>query len=120
MNSYGRLAMSHWQQTDPARYAQIPDPEEFFSTLGEQVEAEIQELEIGLAGPDTPNEGYLEKAGRLQMARLAAEERVLAEMVLIPEPEPLEGQGEESWEGLELIRDLNALEHAEAESDQPD
>ncbi len=120
MNRYGRLAMSHWQRTDPSRYATIPNPVEFFSTLGEQAEAEIQELEIGLAGPDTADEGSLEKAGRLRMARLAAEEQVLREMLLIPGRERESDRGEESWEGLELIRDLNAIEHAERESDPLD
>ena len=109
MNRYGRLAMEHWQKTDPAWYGTIADPREFFTELGEQVEAEIQELEIALAGPDKPDERYLEKVGRLRMARLAAEEQVLGEMVLIPEPEREADRGEESWEGMELIRDLNAI-----------
>lgn len=39
-------------------------------------------------------------------------------MVLIPEPKPDENH--ESWEGMELIRDLNALQRAEAERDELD
>jgi hypothetical protein len=30
MNKYARLAMSHWQRTDPDRYAEIPEPKETF------------------------------------------------------------------------------------------
>jgi len=46
VNKYGRLAMSHWQRTDPARYAEIPEPKEtFFGQLGEHAELEIQEEE---------------------------------------------------------------------------
>jgi hypothetical protein len=86
MNRYGRLAMRHWRKHDPERYARIQDPEDFFSTLGQQVESSIQELATHLAGPDPPEEGYLEKVGRLNMARLQAEEQVLSEMVLIPSP----------------------------------
>lgn len=119
MNRYGKQAMEHWRRTDPERYAQIPNPGAFFSNLGDQVETEIQELEFSLAGPDRPNEGYLEKASRLRMARLAAEEQILTELVLIPEPQPDESQPE-SWEGLELIRDLNAIERSEGESDPLD
>ena len=86
MNRYGTQAMRHWQQTDPARYQQIPDPETFFTELGEQVESEIQALADALAGPDRPGETYMEKVGRLNMARFNAESDILREMVLIPDP----------------------------------
>ena len=84
MNRYGTQAMRHWQQTDPARYQQIPDPETFFTELGEQVESEIQALADTLAGP---GETYMEKVGRLNMARFNAESDILREMVLIPDPD---------------------------------
>ena len=78
--------MRHWQQTDPARYQAIPDPETFFTELGERVESEIQALANAIAGPDRPGETYMEKVGRLNMARFDAESEILREMVLIPDP----------------------------------
>jgi len=87
MNRYGTQAMRHWQQTDPARYQQIPDPETFFTELGAQVESEIQALADAIAGPDRPGESYLQKVGRLNMARFNAESDILREMVLIPDPD---------------------------------
>jgi hypothetical protein len=87
MNRYATQAMRHWQQTDPARYQQIPDPETFFTELGERVESEIQALATAIAGPDRPGETYMEKVGRLNMARLDAESDILREMVLIPDPD---------------------------------
>lgn len=87
MNSYGRLAKAHWARTDPVRYAAIGDPEAFFTALGEQADTQIRELATTLAGQDPPGEEYLAKVGRLNMARLQAEEAVLAELVWIPEPE---------------------------------
>jgi hypothetical protein len=87
MNRYGRLAERHWRTVDPNRYEAIPDPATFFANLGAEVESRIQELTDQLAGPDPPDEGYLEKVGRLNMARLRAEEQILAELVLIPGPE---------------------------------
>ena len=84
MNKYGSLAMSHWEKHQPDRYQAIPDKQAFFTQLGEQAEQEIQQLEDALAGPDRPGETYLEKVGRLNMARLAAEEQVLAELILLP------------------------------------
>ncbi|MGA2929205.1 MAG: TnpV protein [Solirubrobacteraceae bacterium] len=118
MNKYGRLAMSHWQKTDPDRYAQIPDPEAFFGELGERAEVEIQQLQDAIAGSDRPGEGYLEKVGRLNMARLSAEEQVLAESILIPGPASSEEE-EEGPEGtLEYLRDLGRARR-EIEHDEP-
>ena len=118
MNKYGRLAMSHWQKTDPARYATIPDKEAFFAALGERAESEIQQLQDSLAGQDRPDETYLEKVGRLNMARQAAEEQVLRELVLIPEP----ANSEEDQDGpagtVQFMRDL-AQTMSEIDQDEP-
>lgn len=87
MNHYGMMAQRHWQKWLPERYAAIEDPDSFFLTLGEEVAQQIGDLGLDLAGDDPPGEGYLEKLGRLNMARLQAEEIVLKERVLL-EPEP--------------------------------
>lgn len=87
MNKYGKLAKGHWEQTDPARYHAIADPTTFFSELGEQAETQIQDLAMRLSGDDPPGEEYLQKVGRLNMARLQAEEVVLRELVWISEPQ---------------------------------
>ena len=94
MNRYGAQAMRHWQTYDPAKYQAIEDPQTFFSELGDLAETQIQSLEHDLAGSDPPQESYLEKVGRLRMARLQAEEQVLAELILIPSALP-EGQTSE-------------------------
>ncbi|MGI8412391.1 MAG: TnpV protein [Solirubrobacteraceae bacterium] len=90
MNKYAQLAQRHWQRTDPDRYAQIEDPRAFFTALGERAETEIQAMADSLAGMDQPGETYLEKVGRLNMARLRAEEAILSELVWIPAPEEIE------------------------------
>jgi len=87
MNSYGRRAQSHWKITDPDRYEAIRDPETFFGQLGEQAELQVQEMAASLAGPDQPGEEYLQKVGRLNMARLQAEEVVLTDLVWISPPQ---------------------------------
>jgi hypothetical protein len=81
------MAQRHWARWLPERYAAIPDPNSFFSVLGEEVAQQIADLSLDLAGDDPPGEGYLEKVGRLNMARLQAEEIVLKERILL-EPEP--------------------------------
>jgi hypothetical protein len=87
MNHYGAQAQQHWREWLPTRYSQIPDPTTFFTQLGLRVAEEVSELSQQLAGPDTPGEDYLQKVGRLNSARMRAEEIVLREEVLL-EPEP--------------------------------
>jgi hypothetical protein len=97
MNHYGAQAMRHWQSHLPTRFTQITDPETFFTDLGEQVQTEVEELTFQLAGddpPPTPGEpaSFLDKAARINTAKRMAEERVLAELVLLPaETEPETG-----------------------------
>jgi len=81
MNKYGQIAKKHWIEFRPMALAELPESEEFFSTLGEQMQAQILDLAYKLAGKDTPGEGYLEKVGRLNAAKMQAEEIVLAETV---------------------------------------
>jgi hypothetical protein len=84
MNYYGHMAMEHWQKFLPSRYSQIEDPESFFSTFGEQIGQEIDQLTHSLAGRDQPGEGALKKTGRLKAAEQQAREKILAEQVLLP------------------------------------
>lgn len=86
MNTYAERVMSHYQRFLPDQYATIPDREAYFSTLGEEIEAQVDDLTARLAGPDQLEDGYLEKVGRLNAAKLQAEETVLADYLIPPEP----------------------------------
>lgn len=89
MNKYGEIAQTHFQKHLPSRYAQITDPETHFAVLGEEVAQRVDELTTDLAGGDPPGEGFMEKLGRLNMAKLTAEGQALRELVLEdPEDEP--------------------------------
>jgi hypothetical protein len=127
MNHYGIQAMQHWRRWLPARYATISNPEEFFEDLGRQVQSEIAELSPQLAGDDPPGESYLDKVGRLNMARTRAEEIVLRERVLLePEPDtevsedPVPADPTDGW--IPLIEDETSPYWAqvrEREADEP-
>jgi hypothetical protein len=83
--------MAHWQQTMPDRLAELPNPEAFFTRLGEDISQAIEELGRQLAGPAPAQETYLQRLRRLNMARVEAESQVLRRMVLLaqpPTPEP--------------------------------
>lgn len=119
MNRYGKHAEETWKMLAPTQYAQIPDPEVWFTTLGEESETSVGELSVQLAGPDPEGETYLEKVGRLNAARTQAEEIVRAEM-LTPQdqdPEDEDEADEPSLIGahLESMRETRALHRESAE-----
>jgi hypothetical protein len=56
VNRYGEQALRHWRAYLPTSYGRLEDPEEFFTDLGEQADAEIEDR-------------YLEYAGRMSRGR---------------------------------------------------
>ena len=93
MNGYGRSAQRTWQELAPTAYAEIEDPESYFAELGEQAADQVVDLTLQMQGPDLPNETYFQKVGRINAAKMQAEEIVRAEM-LTPESEVLEEDDE--------------------------
>lgn len=98
MNRYGVMAKDHWARWLPTRYATLVasgQVEAFFTDLGEQAAARVAALADSMAEttPEPPDSGYLERAGRLRAIQQAAEEQVLAELVLLP-AEQAEGEQE--------------------------
>ena len=98
MNRYGLMAKDHWARWLPTRYATLVasgQVEAFFTDLGEQTAARVAALADSMAEttPDSPDSGYLARAGRLRAIQQAAEEQVLAELVLLP-AERAEGEQE--------------------------
>lgn len=88
-NRYGLLAWEHMARYLPDRFAQVPDPATYFTDLGELIATEIEETQAALAGSSTPEEDYFARLGRMRMAQLMAEEKVLAELAfLTPTQDP--------------------------------
>ena len=83
-NRYGALAQRHMREYLPKRYAQISDPDNYFSDLGEAILDQVLEAEVPLQGEAPAGEEWLASVGRRNMARLMAEELVFAEMVFLP------------------------------------
>jgi len=81
MNHYGAQAQKHWKQRRSAEYAQIEDPERYFTDLGNQIATEIErrrntaELQTG-AGQSTD---FLANLQSLNSAASVADE-VMREM----------------------------------------
>ncbi len=86
VNRYGVIARWHWARWLPRQYAAISDPESFFTTLGEEVARQIDDLTDELAGEIRQGDSYLVRVGQLLAARAIAEELILPQRVL-PEAE---------------------------------
>ena len=114
MNTYGKFAQEAWKTTAPAEYALIPDPDQWFERLGEEAAQRVGELMMELAGPDPVGETYLEKVGRLNAAKMQAEEIVRAEM-LTPDPSVQEEPEEEDEEESGVARMLQAIQESNRE-----
>lgn len=92
MNKHGRHAMETMKNHDPASYAQIEDPEPYFTKLGEQIQERIGDLSLELM-PTRGSEPPLEYIGAVNMAKFRAREIVYQEMIydsIPPEPEEME------------------------------
>lgn len=89
MNRYGIEARAYWRRWLPKRYAALPDPVAFFTSLGEQVEQQVGDLWDELVLKDRPpaEETHEQRVGRLGLLKAQAEHAVLSEMVRLP-PEP--------------------------------
>lgn len=109
MNQYGTMAERYFRQSRPVAYAAIGDKDTFFTNLGEQVADQVDELATRLAGPDSPGEGYLEKVGRLNVARLQAQEKVLADLVYLPAELVLDNPREDLHEVLADLPTVDAM-----------
>jgi hypothetical protein len=112
MNKYAHMAARHWERFLPDRWRAIPESERtaFFTGLGEQAAAQIEELQMRLAGADPAGEGYLEKVGRLNAARMQAEEIVLRELILVePTHDPEEEDDSLSEADREFYEDLRRI-----------
>ena len=86
MNRYGVMARRHWARWLPEQYAAIGDPESFFTTLGEEVARQIDDLTDELTGETGQGDSYLARVSQLVAARAIAEELILPQRVL-PEAE---------------------------------
>ena len=83
-NRFGTLARDHMARYLPSRYAQIDDPDRYFSGLGEQIGDRVRDLTPILAGDAPPDEQWLERVGRMNMVQKMAEEAVFDELVFLP------------------------------------
>lgn len=89
MNRYGQMLRDHSARHSPGRYETIADPDRHFTELGLRAAEAISQLEAQLVDPGPTDSTWTDQLGRRNMARLRAEETVLAELL---SPGPTEGE----------------------------
>ncbi len=117
MNEYGQFAMRTWRMLVPAVHAEIADPERFFRELGEQAANQVVDLTRQLQGPDLPNETYFQKVGRIQAAKMQAEEIVRNDL-LTPSRELWQEEDEPDRPDLAILQAMDAEEAGQTEPDR--
>lgn len=113
MDRLAYLGQEHWQKYLPTAYASIQDKRGFFQTLSDEAQAQIDELEESLRGPDQVDEQFADRMGRCRMARLQAEEIVFRELLLPPAegddtPDPLTPEDVELEQAMQNLATLRA------------
>lgn len=111
MNRYGATAKAHWEKYAPSRYQALESPEEFFTDLGEQIEAQVQTMALQLEQSEPATGEYLDRVGQLTGFRRQAEEQVLAELVysVATEATSTSAELEEMLDGLPSVWSLDRL-----------
>jgi hypothetical protein len=107
MNQLGQTARQYYQDYLPSAFADIPNPDEYFHQLGEELQEAVIAAAAEIAGPDPQGEGYLEKVGRLNAATMQAQELILSERLYCHQPE--DEEDEEVMLDPELQRDLDEI-----------
>ena len=95
MNMPGRHAMETMQNHDPKSFSEIQNPEAYFSTLGTQIQEQIEIMMPQLLPPRTADQSTLDVLGGINMARVRARELVYQEMIYASLP-PEEDESEDS------------------------
>jgi hypothetical protein len=101
----GLRLMNYAKEYSPTRFSRLADPHRFFYSLGEQMRALVDQREQDLTDPPPPGETWIDQVGRLNMARLRAEEAVFSEMLRNWRPE-IEDDPDEDPDWIPLITQL--------------
>lgn len=90
MNRYGRLALDHNRRHRPQAYAQIQDPDLFFTSAGMSIQADVTTARDRVLGPQRADENAEDYRLRSYQALAVAEELTLADHPLFQEGEDLD------------------------------
>jgi hypothetical protein len=120
MNRYGQVVLDFNRRHRPRAFAEVADPESFFSRAGETIEADVVRLRDEILGPQRPDEGPEEYRLRSYQALRTAEELVLADhWLMVPEQDADQNQDRTRDSDPELAgyyRDLAEIDQTLSEA----
>lgn len=100
MNPYGARAMKYWQDAAPTRYADLENPSEFFTDLGEQIATYVEQLASAMEAKATFSQDTMTRFGELNAIKASAEEVAMHELAYV---EPEDEDEEPAWDSLSLM-----------------
>jgi hypothetical protein len=109
---YTEMVRRYYTEHRPRAAEALGSPQEmedYFRSLGAQIEEQVQQDEDKIAGADPVGETYLQKVGRLRMARAQAAEIALADLLYStpPENDDEEEVSEQGHQLLQIRREMN-------------
>lgn len=114
MNRYGLRAQRYYARWAPKALAEIPEPETFFSELGDLIQGQVLQISQEMESTLDPAAPYLERVAQLRAVQRDAEEVAMTDYVyglVLPE---LHGQEQL----MQLLGDLPSTGALEARADQ--
>lgn len=125
MNQYGRQARTWWQMYRPQAFAELTDPDKYFTDLGQQAETMVNTLSMDIEAKWKVNsrDDFWERLGLMNNARRSAEETVMDQLVyeLPKEIDPIDDEDDDpNWISPAQEAWLEYLEWEEAETVKED
>lgn len=118
MNRYGHLAREHHRNHRPDDSSQIPNPDEFFTTVGEEIAEEVSRVRDEILGQLRPGENLDAYRLRGYQAMTTAEELVLSDHYLF-QPDPNETTDQDWEDDPDLARRYRLLAEINETINQP-
>ncbi len=92
--------MKYWQDAAPTRYADLENPSEFFTDLGEQIATYVEQLASAMEAKATFSQDTMTRFGELNAIKASAEEVAMHELAYV---EPEDEDEEPAWDSLSLM-----------------
>lgn len=92
--------MKYWQDAAPTRYADLENPSEFFTDLGEQIATYVEQLASAMEAKTTFSQDTMTRFGELNAIKASAEEVAMHELAYV---EPEDEDEEPAWDSLSLM-----------------
>ena len=95
LSKYGKLHQQQLREHQPEQYAALQASGElpaYLARVDQQAQGSLERLLTEMLANDPPPKSFLAKAGHIESLRRSAEEIVLHDLILVPDPETLQAR----------------------------